>query len=101
MTIHWFWIASLSKRKTLILPALASAARSAVGHLGSKTAGPASAATYGTHLTPGEFAPPVFISGLQPSAARASGGRRIRIGMRPDKLRSNRVTFRNGQNEAD
>jgi hypothetical protein len=48
------------------------------------TVGRVAAATYGTHLTPGEFAPPVFISGLQPSAARVSGGRRIRFGMRSD-----------------
>jgi hypothetical protein len=50
------------------------------------TCGLAPAATYGTHLTPGEFAQPACTSGLQPSAARVSGGRRIRIGTSNDRI---------------
>jgi hypothetical protein len=63
-------------------PAPASAARSAAGRHGRMTVGRVAAATYGIHLTPGEFVPPVFTSGLQPSASRVSAGRRNRIGMR-------------------
>jgi hypothetical protein len=80
------WIASLNKRRASTPMAPASAARSADGRPARMTFGRVAAATYGTHLTPGEFARPVFMSGLQPSAARVSGGRRIRIGMRSDLL---------------
>ena len=50
------------------------------------TCGFVAAVTDGTRSTPGEFAPPASISGLQPSASSAAAGRRTRIGIRNDAL---------------
>ena len=55
----WFWIASLTKRKTLIPPPPESGARSAVGRHAGMTVGRVAAVTVGTRSTPGEFAPPL------------------------------------------
>ncbi len=49
----------------------------------------------------GEFAPPVFTSGLRPSASRASGGRGTPMGMRPDKYQRSRVTSPYNPNDQD
>jgi len=70
----------------LIPPVLASGARFAVGCPAKMTFGRVAAATFGTRSTPGESAHHAFSSGLQHSAARVSGGRRIRIGMRGYKI---------------
>ena len=62
-----------------------SAAPSAAGPPAKTTAGLAPAATHGTPSIPEEFARSVSTSGLQPSASRVSGGRRIRSGMQSDE----------------
>ena len=50
-----------------------------------ETAGLAPAATSGIRSIREECVQRAFISGLRPSASRAVGGRRIRIGMRSDR----------------
>jgi hypothetical protein len=99
MTSPSFWIASLLKTRATNPPALASDARSAVGRHGNTTAGRVAAAIYGTRSTLGEFAPPVFTSGLQHSASRAPGGRRIRIGTSNDQISTGSVCPRTNPQE--
>src|SRR5450631_1138718 len=79
-----FWIARLRKRRAGNRLVRASGARSAAGRRAGMTCGLVAAASFGTRSTQEEFAPPVFTSGLRPSASRVSSGRRTRSGMRPD-----------------
>jgi hypothetical protein len=74
----------LIKRKASTRPALAYDVHYAVGHPARTIAGLVPAATSGTRSIQEECALPACTSGLRLSAFLAPGGRRIRIGIRPE-----------------
>jgi hypothetical protein len=76
--------------ETRTRPVRASAARSAAGHPARKTAGSASAVILGTPSTREARALPAFASGLKLTAPLAAAGRRIRCGMRSEKMEAHR-----------
>ena len=88
------WIANSTKRRPTSHPALAFAARCAVGRPAKKTSGSAPAATNGTHSTREESAQLASITGLKLNASRVAVGRRIRIGMRSDKVEARQAASR-------
>lgn len=75
------WIANSQKRRAMIPPARASAARSAVGRPAKRTNGFAPADTNGTRLRREECARRASTSGLRRSASLAADGRRTQNGM--------------------
>jgi hypothetical protein len=99
MTSPSFWIASLLKTRATNPPAPASGAHSAVGRHGNTTVGRVAAAIYGTHLTRAGFVPSASTSGNRPSASRAPGGRRIRIGTSNDQISTGSVRPRTNPQE--
>jgi hypothetical protein len=76
------------KTRASILPALASAARSAAGHPAEKTDGVASADTNGTRSILEACAPRAYTNGLRHSASRALAGRHTQNGMCSNALTS-------------